>query len=223
MNGRFMSASNPYAQALKGLEIPDPVASFFEFCRAREAVRMRRASGADAPWSDDPVLQRGRFLNVFREDDRSTQALMRFVAPVKDDLPRLVQALFFARWCNRSETLDAFPVSLLQDPAAAQHALARLPVQPWCNVTAYPVEPIRWGGALHSRLDTATQLFDDLKEEFTAALMDAQGKVTVATEQLELNLQGFAKDIWSEELEAEVARIHNYFPDPWRMIVRGGG
>ena len=44
-----------------------------------------------------------------------------------------------------------------------------------------------------------------------------------STEQLELNLQGFAKDIWSEELEAEVARIHNYFPDPWRMIVRGGG
>ena len=26
-----------------------------------------------------------------------------------------------------------------------------------------------------------------------------------------------------EELEAEVARIHAYFPDPWRMIVRGGG
>ena len=44
-----------------------------------------------------------------------------------------------------------------------------------------------------------------------------------STEQLEVNLQGFAKDIWSEELEAEVARIHNYFPDPWRMIVRGGG
>merc|ERR1719201_3124268 len=42
------------------------------------------------------------------------------------------------------------------------------------------------------------------------------------TEQLEINLQGFGVD-WTDELEAEVARIHAYFPDPWRMIVRGGG
>ena len=41
-------------------------------------------------------------------------------------------------------------------------------------------------------------------------------------EQLQVNLQGFAVD-WTDELEAEVARIHGYFPDPWRMTVRGGG
>lgn len=43
-----------------------------------------------------------------------------------------------------------------------------------------------------------------------------------STEQLEINLQGFGVD-WTDELEAEVARIHAYFPDPWRMIVRDGG
>jgi len=43
-----------------------------------------------------------------------------------------------------------------------------------------------------------------------------------STEQLEINLQGFGVE-WTEELDAEVARIHAYFPDPWRMIVRDGG
>lgn len=43
-----------------------------------------------------------------------------------------------------------------------------------------------------------------------------------STEQLEVNLQGFGVK-WTDELEAEIARIHNYYPDPWRMLVRGGG
>ena len=56
--------------------------------------------------SDDPVFQRGRFLNVFREDDRSTKSLLGFVRRAgvgkgDEDLPLLLQALFFARWCNR--------------------------------------------------------------------------------------------------------------------------
>ena len=43
-----------------------------------------------------------------------------------------------------------------------------------------------------------------------------------STEQLEVNLQGFGVE-WTDELEEEIARIHAYFPDPWRMIVRNGG
>jgi len=40
--------------------------------------------------------------------------------------------------------------------------------------------------------------------------------------QLEANLAGFGVD-WTDELEAEVARVNELFPDPWRMIVRDGG
>ncbi len=176
-----MGSTNPYADALAGLDLPDPVAAFFDFCRAREAVRLAREAGATAPWTSDPILQRGRFLNVFREDDRSTQALMRFVGPVVDDLPRLIQAVFFARWCNRSETLDHLPVALLDDPQALRHALERLPDQPWCNVTAYPVEPVTWQGQRVSRLAAATDLFAQIREELTAWVVGAEGQVTTAT------------------------------------------
>ena len=59
-----MVVENPYANSLDGLEIEDPVQSFFDYCKKREAVRVKRESGDIYPWSDDPILQKGRFLNV---------------------------------------------------------------------------------------------------------------------------------------------------------------
>ncbi|GIT32189.1 MAG: hypothetical protein Ct9H300mP2_2680 [Candidatus Neomarinimicrobiota bacterium] len=69
---------NPYATALDGLEIDDPVSAFFDFCREREKIRFAREAGTPAPWTDDPILQQGRFLNVFREDDRGSKAILNF-------------------------------------------------------------------------------------------------------------------------------------------------
>ncbi len=172
---------NPYASALAGLELDDPVKAFFDFCRERENIRLRRESGAPPPWSEDPIFQRGRFLNIFREDDRGTKALFRFVGPSDHELPELVQALFFARWCNRQSTLDALSMDRLQDPESLRNTLETLPVQPWCNVTAYPVEPVHWEGTTYSRLDAATRLFADIKQSLAQSLLDAQGDVVQAT------------------------------------------
>jgi len=142
---------------------------------------VRRASGDPPPWTDDPILQRGRFLNVFREDDRGSQALIRFATPVKDNLPDLIQALFFARWCNRQSTLDALHTDQLQDSAQLQHTLHGLPDPPWCNVTAYPVQPVTWGGRTHSRFDAATELFGQIKQDLTEMILAANGDVIEAT------------------------------------------
>ena len=76
-------ANNPYAKALEGLHFEDPVKAFFDFCREREAIRLRREAGEPREnWTKDPVFQQGRFLNVFREDDRVTKALFHFVKPL---------------------------------------------------------------------------------------------------------------------------------------------
>ena len=37
--------NNPYAKALEGLHFEDPVKAFFDFCREREAIRLRREKG----------------------------------------------------------------------------------------------------------------------------------------------------------------------------------
>ena len=50
-----MVLENPYAHSLDGLEIEDPVQSFFDYCKKREAVRVKRESGEPYPWSDDPL------------------------------------------------------------------------------------------------------------------------------------------------------------------------
>jgi predicted ATPase len=175
---------NPYAAALDGLELDDPVTAFFDFCRARERVRLLRESGAPAPWSDDPIFQRGRFLNVFREDDRGSRAILRFATPLTDDLPRLLHALFFARWCNSQRTLDTLSAQLLANPVDLREALQSLDEPPWCNETAYPVEAVTWEGETYSRFDTATTLFGAITPFLVDAICGADGNVTRATERV---------------------------------------
>ena|GEM_PF-513199 len=184
---------NPYAAALDGLDLPGPVAAFFGFCRAREAVRIRRESGSPPPWTDDPILQRGRFLNVFREDDRGTKAVLRFARPTSDDFPALLQALLFARWCNRAATLDRLTAAELADARRLRHKLQALPDQPWCNVTAYPVDRATIDGVVHSRLDTATRMFADLRHRLAQAVLGADRDIVRATNAIN-DVLGLAND-----------------------------
>ena len=109
--------NNPYARALDGLVLQDPVTSFFDFCKEREKIRIARESDKPDPWSDDPIFQQGRFLNVFREDDRGSKAIIKFAGDISEDLPTLIHALFFGRWCNRQETLDKLSPKILSKSA----------------------------------------------------------------------------------------------------------
>ena len=170
---------NPYATALDGLVLDDPVSAFFEFCRERENIRLEREKGAPAPWTDNPIFQQGRFLNVFRENDRGSKAILHFARNLEKDLPTLIHALFFARWCNRQETLDTLSSTIISQPKELIKQLGTL--DPWCNVTAYPVEPIHWEGKQYSRFDAATTLFGDIKESLADAITGVEGDVIDAT------------------------------------------
>ena len=171
--------NNPYATALDGLTLNDPVSAFFDFCREREKIRLARESGAPLPWTDDPIFQQGRFLNVFREDDRGSKAILSFAKDLEKDLPMLIHALFFARWCNRQETLDELSSDILSRPEKLLKKLKSF--EPWYNPTAYPIEPIHWEGTQYSRLDAATTLFGDIKESLAKIIIEAQGDVIKAT------------------------------------------
>ena len=170
---------NPYATALDGLVLDDPVSAFFDFCREREKIRFLRKSGAPDPWTSDPIFQQGRFLIVFRDDDRGSKAILRFARSLEKDLSSLTHALFFARWCNRQETLDKLSIKILSRSKELRKKLETL--DPWCNVTAYPVEPVHWEGMHYSRFDAATILFGEIKESLTETLTGAQGDVIKAT------------------------------------------
>ena len=170
---------NPYASALDGLTLHDPVQAFFNFCKERENIRLKRNNGDAFPWSDDPIFQQGRFLNVFREDDRGSKAIIKFAKDLDKDLPTLIHALFFSRWCNRQETLDQLRPSILSQPKELLENLQDLDI--WCNKTAYPVEPVYWNGKKFNRMDSATILFQRIKEPLTNIIMAANGDVIEAT------------------------------------------
>ena len=173
---------NPYAKALDGLSLEDPVSAFFKFCIERENIRVKRESGLSPPWTKDRIFNKGRFLNVFREDDRGSKAIINFVNEQKDDLPSLVHALFFSRWCNRQETLDQLTVSDLDDHIELRKKLNLF--KPWCNLTAYPVESIIWRDSEYSRLDAATILFGEIKNTLAELIEKAEGNVIKATKNI---------------------------------------
>ena len=179
MNSNSFNNGNPYASALDGLELDDPVGAFFDFCRQREEIRIKRESGESFPWSDDPIFQRGRFLNVFREDDRGSKAIIRFSDGLEKDLPLLVQSLFFSRWCNRQETLDNLSSEILDNPSQLKNEMEKL--EPWCNYNAYPVESLVWERKEYSRLESASILFEKIKEPLSQIILEANGDVIKAT------------------------------------------
>ncbi len=176
-------ANNPYARALHGLKLDDPVRAFFDWCQEREAIRERRAQGLPPPWSADPVFQRGRFLNVFREDDRGSQAVIRFARQAGPVLPDLLHALFFARWCNRADTLDRLSPARLHDPTSLRHSLLEEAAPPWFS-EAYPVVDAQWEGRAYGRLAACLELFPQCLEFLEACVRGAGGNVVTATRQI---------------------------------------
>ena len=170
---------NKYKTSLDGLIIENPVRSFFDYCKERENIRQKREKGHVFPWSDDKIFQKGRFLNVFREDDKVSKSIISFAEPLKNNLPRLIQALFFARWCNRQETLDQLHNQDLLDVSKLNRKLSNL--EQWENFNAYPVQDVTWMDKTYTRLDTATYLFNEIKEELVDIILNSELDVIKAT------------------------------------------
>ena len=174
--------ANKYKLALEGLVIEDPVKSFFDYCKERENIRVKREAGENFPWSDDIIFQKGRFLNVFREDDKVSRSILKFAEPLKDDLPLLIQALFFGRWCNRKDTLEKLSYEDLSDPKKLKSKLVEL--EQWENYNAYPVQDVMWNDNHFSRIDTATTLFYEIKNELVNIILDSNQNVITATDDI---------------------------------------
>lgn len=89
--------------------IPDPTERFFAYAREREAIRVRReVERMPRPyWTTDSILQRYRFCNVFREDDRTTRWFRGCVREPMRNMPEVLLATVLFRWFNRISTGEA--------------------------------------------------------------------------------------------------------------------
>lgn len=85
--------------------MPDRVDEFFAYARERESIRIRREQqGQKPPWTDDLVLQRYRFCNVFREDDATTRWFRLHVRGPMKDRHDVIFATMCFRMFNRAQT-----------------------------------------------------------------------------------------------------------------------
>lgn len=62
--------------------------TFWRFIAERQAVFFRKITSPEgAPWTEDPILARYRFTNVYRASDRTSGYLVRNVAYKGDQTP----------------------------------------------------------------------------------------------------------------------------------------
>jgi hypothetical protein len=82
--------------------IPDTLRAFI---LERLAIWEKKVSGAEPPYTDDPVLQRYRFCNIFRECDRQTIEFHTMLNSLRDDFPLWLLNMFYCRMVARTETI----------------------------------------------------------------------------------------------------------------------
>jgi alpha-glutamyl/putrescinyl thymine pyrophosphorylase clade 1 len=85
---------------------------FAKFVTERYDIYLRRQAGEPAPWTKDPILQRYRFCNVRREDDRVTRWLHDHWLRPHEANTDLWFAMVVARLINKPESLEecGFPI-----------------------------------------------------------------------------------------------------------------
>ncbi len=90
-----MKPNNPFPRPTK--ETVATEEGFLYWTWEREAVRLARENGHPAPWTDDEVLQKYRFCNVRRRDDRVSRWLIDNVYTERSEH---VDLWFYAAICR---------------------------------------------------------------------------------------------------------------------------
>ena len=86
-------------------ELRDRLDLYFYWIHERETIRLNKEVERNPqPWTDDPILQKFKFCQVFREEDRTTRWFKRHIRnPWRDD-PEVLMATVIFRWFNFIET-----------------------------------------------------------------------------------------------------------------------
>lgn len=94
-----------------------PLERFIYFIQERESIRLKRSKGLPKPWTDDEILQRYRFTNVRRMDDKVSQWLLENWYKPNYNHHNMLAAVCLARFINQPSTLEeiGFPAEWKPD------------------------------------------------------------------------------------------------------------
>jgi hypothetical protein len=78
----------------------------FWFIAERIKIWEQKVSGKQPPFTDDNILSKYRFCNIFREFDRQTIAFHRLLNPLRKDFSLWLLNMFYCRMVARPETIE---------------------------------------------------------------------------------------------------------------------
>ena len=89
-----------------------PAERLLYWIEERESIRLKKESGLPKPWTDDEILQRYRFCNVRRMDDKVSQWLFENWYELNFNHPNMLLAVALARFINLPGPLEfiGFPL-----------------------------------------------------------------------------------------------------------------
>ena len=91
---------------LDRIRLLDPIDRAVHWINERERVRMRKEFDDAKPWTDDPIIQRFRFCNIRRMDDKVSRWLMNNWYRPYFNHPLMVPAVALARFINLPSSLE---------------------------------------------------------------------------------------------------------------------
>jgi len=102
---------------------------FFCFVNERHSIYLRRASGESWPWTQDKILRKYKFCNIFRELDKVTVWIRENWREPYADHPNLWFAMAMARQINWPETLAEIGFPEKWHPRRVVHVIQHRRVQ----------------------------------------------------------------------------------------------
>lgn len=109
------------------------VDEFFNFMIERHRIYVKKSSGEPFPWTDDPILQKYKFCNVYRELDTGTIWCREHIREPFADHPSLFFNIAAYRSVNALETWEEIyeweeavtgvPFMEVYDPERVRHAM----------------------------------------------------------------------------------------------------
>jgi hypothetical protein len=76
------------------------------FAHERLLIWQKKISNVSMPYTSDPILQKYRFCNVFREFDKQTIAIHTMLNPLRDNFSLWLLNMFYCRMVARPETIE---------------------------------------------------------------------------------------------------------------------
>lgn len=103
-----------------------PMERILYWIKERESIRLKKEAGEPPPWTDDVILQRYRFCNVRRADDKVSRWLLKNWYEPFFGHPNMLLAIALARFVNKPETLEKIGFPEKWDAARIMRIMRKL-------------------------------------------------------------------------------------------------